>query len=63
VRCLISRLQKLWNDQRGGVIVEYILLLSIVGIGAVVGLAVLRHSLITELQQLAEAIAQIIISP
>jgi Flp pilus assembly pilin Flp len=56
-------LQKLWNDQRGGVIVEYILLLSIVGIGAVVGLAVLRHSLITELQQLAEAIAQIIISP
>lgn len=58
----IARLsRKLWTQQRGGVFVEYILLLTIVGIGAIVGLAVLRDALLDELGQLAAAIAQIII--
>ena len=57
----MSCLRKLWDDQRGGVFVEYILLLTIVGIGAIVGLAVLRDALITEPQQLAQAISQIIL--
>ncbi|NLX97704.1 MAG: hypothetical protein GXY83_16175 [Rhodopirellula sp.] len=60
----IARLpRKLWTQQRGGVFVEYILLLTIVGIGAIVGLAVLRDALLDELGQLANAIAQIIIVP
>ncbi len=58
---VMSWLRKFWDDERGGVFVEYILLLTIVGIGAIVGLAVLRDALITELQQLAQAISQIIL--
>ncbi|NUQ64290.1 MAG: hypothetical protein HUU20_17615 [Pirellulales bacterium] len=53
--------RKLWTQRRGGVFVEYILLLTIVGIGAIVGLAVLRDALIDELDQLADAIAAIIV--
>ena len=56
----LSSLPRLWRDRRGGVFVEYILLLTIVGLGAIVGLAVLRDSLIDELYQLAQAIAAII---
>ncbi len=55
--------RKLWTQRRGGVFVEYILLLTIVGIGAIVGLAVLRDAMIDELVQLADAISQIIITP
>lgn len=58
---LLFLLQKLWTDRRGGVFVEYILLLTIIGLGAIVGLAVLRDALIDELNQLATAISQIIL--
>lgn len=61
MRNALSKLRKLWTDRRGGVFVEYILLLTIVGIGAIVGLAVLRNALIDELNQLANAIAAIIL--
>jgi len=44
------------RDQRGGVFVEYLLLLTIVGIGAIAGLAVVRGALIAELFDLAAAI-------
>ncbi len=57
---LTHRLRKLWTGVRGGVFVEYILLLTIVGIGAIVGLAVLRDALIDELDQLAAAIQAIV---
>lgn len=46
-------------DRRGGVFVEYLLLLTIVGIGVIAGLATLRGALLNELLELADAIAAI----
>ena len=40
----------------GSVFVEYILLVTIVGIGIIVGLACLREALVNELLELADAI-------
>jgi len=54
-------LRELRRDERGGVFVEYILLLTIVGLGAIVGVAVIRSALIDELAQLGQAISQIIL--
>ena len=48
------------SARRGSVFVEYILLVTIVGIGVVVGLALVRVALVNELQDLANAIAAII---
>jgi len=42
--------------QKGAIFVEYILLLTIVGIGVIVGLATVRSALINELFDLANAI-------
>ncbi len=53
---LKSWLIQLRDDTRGEVFVEYILLLTIVGLGAITGMAVLRASLINELSELASAI-------
>lgn len=47
-------------SRRGSVFVEYILLVTIVGIGVIVGLAVVRVALVNELQDLANAINAII---
>jgi Flp pilus assembly pilin Flp len=47
-------------QRRGSVFVEYILLVTIVGIGVIVGLAVVRVALVNELQDLANAINAII---
>jgi len=45
------------RTQRGGsVFVEYVLLVTIVGIGVIVGLACVREALINELVELANAI-------
>ena len=41
---------------RGVVTIEYLLLLTLVGIGVIVGLSSLRQALIDELQDLAAAI-------
>lgn len=57
---ILHGLQKFWRDRRGGVFVEYILLLTIVGIGVIVGLATLKDALISELNDLAAAITAII---
>ena len=57
---VLAKIRRFLADTRGGVFVEYILLLTIVGLGAIVGLAVLRDALIDELHQLALAIAAII---
>jgi Flp pilus assembly pilin Flp len=43
-------------SQRGSVFVEYILLVTLVGIGVLVGLATLRTALVNELIDLADAI-------
>jgi Flp pilus assembly pilin Flp len=56
---LFSWLRRLRSDKRGEVFVEYILLLTIVGIGVIVGLALLKDSLTNELIELSEAILAI----
>ncbi len=47
---------RLRRDARGVVFVEYLLLLTLVGIGVICGLATLRDALVAELNDLAEAI-------
>lgn len=42
--------------RRGSVVLEYLLLCTIVGLGVIVGLAVVRDALVTELKDLAFAI-------
>ncbi len=54
-----TRCQQLIQDTQGGVFVEYLLLLTIVGIGVIAGLATVRSALISELLDLANAIASI----
>jgi Flp pilus assembly pilin Flp len=59
MKTLFNWLTRLRRDKRGEVFVEYILLLTIVGIGVIVGLAVLKDSLLNELTELADAILAI----
>jgi Flp pilus assembly pilin Flp len=49
------------SRRRGAVTVEYLLLVTIVGIGVVVGLAGVRNAMILELDDIATAISQIVI--
>jgi Flp pilus assembly pilin Flp len=56
---LIRHARRFWYDRCGGVFVEYILLLTIVGIGVIVGLATLKDAIISELNDLAAAIKSI----
>jgi len=44
------------QKRRGSIFVEYLLLLTLVGIGVLVGLACVRSALINELNDLADAI-------
>ncbi len=53
-------LRKLWQESTGAVFVEYLLLVTIVGIGAIAGLVTLRVALFDELQDIANAINSII---
>lgn len=46
--------------RRGVVTAEYLFLLTLVGIGVIVGLAVVRNSLVQELCELAQAISAIV---
>ena len=50
---------RLWRHKNGSVVVEYLLLITIVGIGAICGLAAVRTALIAELIDLAKAITAI----
>ena len=54
-----KKLDALIRDEDGTVFVEYLLLLTIVGIGVIAGLATLRGALTSELIDLANAIASI----
>lgn len=56
---LWTRLRQGWRSDDGGVFVEYLLLLTIVGIGVIAGLATVRGALLNELLELAAAIAAI----
>ena len=60
MRKLIQRLRRLRSDVYGAVFVEYVLLVTLVGIGVICGLATLKGSLISELKDLAEAIGAIV---
>ena len=53
---LVTKLQRLCDDTKGSVFVEYLLLLTLVGIGVIAGLAAVRTALINELLDLAAAI-------
>jgi len=47
------------NPRRGSVFVEYLLLVTLVGIGVIAGLATVREALVNELTDLANAISAI----
>ena len=57
---MFQTLKKQWKKKprrlKGSIFVEYLLLLSIVGIGVIVGLASVRTALVNELVDLANAI-------
>lgn len=56
VRMIRTKFQKPTSKRRGSIFVEYLLLLTIVGIGVLVGLACVRVALTNELIDLANAI-------
>lgn len=51
-----KRRKQVAQKRRGSVFVEYLLLVTIVGIGVIVGLAEVREALVNELLELAAAI-------
>ena len=57
---MCQTLKKQWKNKprrlKGSIFVEYLLLLTIVGIGVIVGLASVRTALVNELVDLANAI-------
>lgn len=52
----VQRINQGLKHRKGSVFVEYILLVTIVGIGVIVGLATVRDALFNELNDLANAI-------
>ncbi len=56
VKLIKNKLTKKDENRRGSIFVEYLLLLTIVGIGVLVGLACVRIALVNELIDLANAI-------
>lgn len=56
IRRFSGKVKKLSQRLKGSVFVEYLLLVTLVGIGVIVGLATLRGALVSELQDLADAI-------
>ncbi|MFI4876378.1 MAG: hypothetical protein ACIALR_13595 [Blastopirellula sp. JB062] len=59
MKFLSSHIRKLVGNECGGVFVEYLILLTLIGIGAIAGLATVRGALLNELIDLADAITQI----
>jgi pilus assembly protein Flp/PilA len=49
------------GGRRGAVTVEYLLLVTLVGIGVLVGLAAVRNALVQELDDVADAISAIVV--
>ncbi len=52
-------LRRFRNETDGSVFVEYLLLVTLIGIGVIAGLAAVRDALLSELGDLATAIAEI----
>jgi len=53
-------LSRLWNDQSGAIVTaELLLIASILVLGVIVGLASVRDSVVTELADVAQAIANV----
>ena len=52
--------KRIISQDDGGIFVEYLLLMTIVGIGGIAGLAVVRGALLNELLELASAISAIV---
>ena len=48
--------KKLTTRIKGTVVIEYLLLVTLVGLGVIVGMSVLREALVNELTDLANAI-------
>ncbi len=59
IKRLLGKIKQLRDEVQGAVFVEYLLLTTLIGIGVICGLAVLKDALIAELRDLAEAIRQI----
>lgn len=57
---LPSWLRQFAQRTDGAVFVEYLLLLTIVGIGTIAGLAAVRGALLNELLELAQAIVNLV---
>jgi len=56
----MNTLKALWNDDCGAVVsIELILVITILGIGMIVGLTTLRNDVVTELADTAQAVANI----
>ena len=53
---ITDKFRRLRDESEGSVFVEYLLLLTLVGIGVIAGLAAVRTALINELLDLADAI-------
>jgi Flp pilus assembly pilin Flp len=51
--------RRIRDDVDGAVFVEYVLLVTLVGLGAIVGLSTVRDALINELTDLANAITNL----
>lgn len=63
MKWLMKNVRKLRRNCDGSVFVEYLLLLTIVGIGVIAGLATIRGSLLNELLELAQAISNLVTLP
>ncbi len=59
MRQVIGLFRKLRSCTEGSIFVEYLLLLTLVGIGVICGIAAVRVALVNELQDLAAAISAI----
>jgi len=60
MKWLMTNVRNLHRNCDGSVFVEYLLLLTIVGIGVIAGLATIRGSLLNELLELAQAISNLV---
>ena len=56
----VDNMRRTQKSRKGGVFVEYLLLLTVVGIGSIAGLAAVRGALLNELFDLANAISQLV---
>ena len=56
----MKTLKALWSDESGAIVsTEIVLVITILGIGMVVGLSTLRNDVVTELADTAQAISNI----